>query len=94
MGAKPFVCFQLLGRHLTIPFAGNRPFMNYRARHIQKNKDFVEAVSEANVRLTVRRIRELSPILSDLESAGKIQMAGCIYDVETGPVRFLPQDRR
>ena len=59
-----------------------------------KNKDFVEAVSAANVRLTVERIRELSPILRDLESAGKIQIAGCIYDLETGRVRVLPQDRR
>jgi carbonic anhydrase len=56
-----------------------------------KNTAFVEAVSEANVRLTVERIRELSPILRDLESAGKIQIAGCIYDVGTGRVRFLPQ---
>jgi carbonic anhydrase len=54
-----------------------------------KNKAFVEAVSEANVRLTVEKIRELSPILSDLEKAGKIQIAGCIYDLETGKVRFL-----
>ena len=59
-----------------------------------KNKDFVEAVSEANVRLTVERIRELSPILRDLESAGKIQIAGSLYDVNTGRVRFLPPDRR
>jgi carbonic anhydrase len=57
-----------------------------------KNKEFVEAVSEANVRLTLARIRELSPILRDLESAGKIQMAGCIYDLDTGRVRFLPQE--
>ena len=55
-----------------------------------KNKAFVEAVAEANVRLTVARIRELSPILRDLESTGKIQVAGCIYDLDTGRVRFLP----
>jgi carbonic anhydrase len=54
-----------------------------------KNKAFVEAVSEANVRLTVERIRQLSPILSELESAGTIQIAGCIYDLDTGRVRFL-----
>jgi carbonic anhydrase len=54
-----------------------------------KNKKFVEAVAEANVRLTVERIRELSPILRDLESAGKIQITGCIYDLETGRVQFL-----
>jgi carbonic anhydrase len=54
-----------------------------------KNTAFVEAVSEANVRLTVERIRELSPILSDLERAGKIQIAGGVYDIGTGKVRFL-----
>jgi carbonic anhydrase len=54
-----------------------------------KNAQFVEAVAEANVRLTVERIRELSPILRDMERAGKIQIVGCIYDLETGRVRFL-----
>jgi len=53
------------------------------------NSKFVEAVSEANVRLTVARIRELSPILRDLESAGKIQIVGCLYDLGTGRVQFL-----
>jgi carbonic anhydrase len=55
-----------------------------------KNQKFVEAVSEANVRLTVKRIRELSPILCDLERAGKIQITGCIYNLATGRVQFLP----
>jgi carbonic anhydrase len=54
-----------------------------------KNTKFVEAVAEANVRLTVERIRELSPILRELERAGKIQIAGCIYDLESGRVKFL-----
>src|SRR4030095_5903460 len=58
-----------------------------------KNTAFVEAVSVANVRLTVERIRELSPILRELESAGKIQIAGCIYDLESGRVRFLAPSR-
>jgi len=54
-----------------------------------KNGKFVEAVSEAHVRLTVARILELSPVLRDLESAGKIQITGCIYDLKTGRVQFL-----
>lgn len=54
-----------------------------------KNRDFVEAVAEVNVRLTVERIRELSPILREMENAGQIKLAGCIYDLETGRVRFL-----
>jgi len=59
-----------------------------------KNKEFVEAVSKANVELTVERIRELSPILRDMEKAGEIQIVGSIYDLDTGKVRFLSQERR
>jgi carbonic anhydrase len=58
-----------------------------------KNIAFVEAVSETNVRLTVERIRELSPLLREMESSGKIQIAGCLYDLKTGRVRFLPQSK-
>ncbi len=54
-----------------------------------KNKEFVEAVAEANVRLTVQRIRELSPILRAMEGEGTINIVGCIYNLETGRVRFL-----
>jgi carbonic anhydrase len=58
-----------------------------------KNVAFVEAVATANVGLAVQRIRDLSPILRDLESAGKIQMVGCIYDLQTGRVNFLPPEK-
>ena len=58
-----------------------------------KNKEFVEAVAEANVRLTVERIRELSPLLRGMESEGAINIFGCIYDLETGRVRFLNPTR-
>jgi carbonic anhydrase len=54
-----------------------------------KNTEFVEAVAEANVRLTVERIRELSPILKGMEGEGQINTVGCIYNLETGQVRFL-----
>lgn len=54
-----------------------------------KNSEFVEAVTETNVRLTVERTRELSPILRDMESEGKIRIVGCIYNLETGKVQFL-----
>jgi carbonic anhydrase len=54
-----------------------------------RNKEFVEAVAEANVRLTVQRIRELSPLLRTMEAEGKIQIAGSIYNLETGQVRFI-----
>jgi carbonic anhydrase len=50
---------------------------------------FVEAVAEAIVRLTVQRIRELSPILRAMEAEGKIQIAGSIYNLENGQVHFV-----
>jgi carbonic anhydrase len=54
-----------------------------------KNTGFVEAVAEANVRLTVQRIRDLSPILRGMEEEGKIKIVGSIYNLEAGRVRFL-----
>jgi carbonic anhydrase len=54
-----------------------------------KNTVFVEAVAGTNVRLTVERIRQLSPILREMEAAGHIQIVGCIYDLETARVSFL-----
>jgi carbonic anhydrase len=54
-----------------------------------KNKEFVEAVAEANVRLTVQGIRQLSPILREMEKEGKIQIVGCMYHLDTGRVQFL-----
>jgi carbonic anhydrase len=43
-----------------------------------------------NVQLTVERVRELSPILADMERAGTIDIVGCIYNLETGRVQFVP----
>lgn len=57
--------------------------------HNSKNHEFVEAVGELNVRQTVSQLREMSPTLRDLETSGKIQIVGSVYDLETGRVHFL-----
>jgi len=62
---------------------------NVSGERDSKNSAFVEAVAEANVRLTVERIRELSPILRGMERDGSIDIIGCIYDLETARVQFL-----
>ena len=54
-----------------------------------KNTAFVEAVAEKNVQLTVERIRELSPILREMESQGQLKIVGSVYNLETGRVQFL-----
>lgn len=54
-----------------------------------KNHAFVEAVAEANVRLTARRLTEQSPILADLVKAGRLSVQPALYDLATGRVTFL-----
>ncbi len=54
-----------------------------------KNDSFVSGVVETNVRLTLDRIREKSPILKEMEDKGEIKMVGGIYSISTGKVRLL-----
>jgi carbonic anhydrase len=54
-----------------------------------KNKQFVMAVAQANVRRTVANIRATSPILSDLEKAGQLKIVGAMQDISTGEVTLI-----
>jgi carbonic anhydrase len=53
-----------------------------------KNYAFVDQVSEANVRLVMKEIRERSPILREMLDSGQIALVGGMYDLSTGKVRF------
>ena len=53
-----------------------------------KNSAFVDQVSEANVRLVMKEIRERSPILSQMLDQGQIALVGGMYDLATGKVQF------
>ncbi len=55
------------------------------------NPEFVQHVTELNVRHTIAGIRERSPILRDLEAAGDIAIAGAVYRVEDGRVHFFEE---
>ncbi len=54
-----------------------------------KNPAYVDAVARTNVVLALDGIRRRSPILSDLENKGTIQIAGAMYDLATGIVEFV-----
>lgn len=47
------------------------------------------AAVEANVRHTIHELRERWRELSDREKKGTLEIAGAIYEIETGRVRFL-----
>jgi carbonic anhydrase len=53
-----------------------------------KNHEFVDKVSEANVRLVMQQIRERSPILREMLDSGQIGLVGGMYDLSTGEVHF------
>jgi carbonic anhydrase len=40
------------------------------------------------VQLTVERIREESPILTEMEKAGSLLVVGAMYEVDSGAVIF------
>ena len=54
-----------------------------------KNDAFVDAVAAENVRLTVRELRRISPVLAGLEREGRLLLVGAMYRVDSGAVDFL-----
>jgi len=53
------------------------------------NKAFVAKTVENNVRLTIERIREKSPILAEMEKNGEISIVGGVYSLKTGKVSMI-----
>lgn len=53
------------------------------------NLEFVDKVAEKNVRLTIERIREESPILAEMERNDEIDIIGGMYNVSDGTVTFF-----
>jgi len=61
----------------------------YKGDKTSANAEFVHLVAEKNVRLTINRIRERSPILEGMEKQGQIKIIGALYDMKTGKIEFL-----
>ncbi len=53
------------------------------------NGAFVAKTVENNVKLTMDRIREKSPILKEMEDNGEIQIVGGVYNLHSGKVEML-----
>lgn len=54
-----------------------------------KNEIFLRNVTVNNVFITVKKVREQSNILQEMEKAGEIKIIGGLYDVDTGQVTFF-----
>ncbi|MEE4314517.1 MAG: carbonic anhydrase family protein [Desulfofustis sp.] len=53
-----------------------------------KNPEFVQAVSEMNVTLTMQKLRDRSVVLREMLDKGEIGIVGAMYDISTGKVTF------
>lgn len=54
-----------------------------------QNRLFVHEVSENNVRITMEKIIEESPLIRIMMENGEIDIKGALYDMDTGVVNFL-----
>ena len=55
---------------------------------IGHNEVLIQKVADKNVMLAVEQIKQRSRVLNDLLQAGKIDIVGGMYDIETGQVEF------
>lgn len=53
------------------------------------NPEFVAKTVENNVKLTIDRIRQRSPILAEMEENDEIKIIGGVYSLKTGKVNML-----
>ena len=53
-----------------------------------KNKEFIQAVSDKNVVLTVQAIKDGSEVLKEMFDNNEISIVGAMYDVASGKVTF------
>ena len=49
----------------------------------------IDEVTKLNIELSINRIRKESPILSEMEVDGEIEIVGALYDVSNGEVTFF-----
>ena len=76
--------------NLTALVAKIEPVVEQVAGSVDRDSPgFVDAVAEANVVATIDAIRSGSAVLAEMEQAGDIVIAGGMYDVASGEVRFL-----
>ena len=63
--------------------------IEYDGDRSSKNQEFVHMASESNVRYTIDKIRNNSPILKEMEDKGEIKIVGAVYDMDDGSVDFI-----
>jgi carbonic anhydrase len=59
------------------------------AERSSKNLDFVNEVAVENVKRTIQKVKDKSPVLNEMYENKEIDIVGAMYDVKSGSVNFL-----
>jgi carbonic anhydrase len=62
-----------------------------RSERNGSNKSFLQNVTKNNVFITVKKIKEQSSILYEMEQTKQIKIIGGLHDIDTGQVTFYEQ---
>jgi len=62
---------------------------DFQGEKTSANPAFMKRVNENNIRLTLARIREKSPILKEMEDKGQIKIVGVFYRLTDGTIEFI-----
>jgi len=65
------------------------PETRFEGEKSSKNPAYVDAVARTNVAVALENIRRRSPVLTDLEKKGSIQIIGAMYNLANGAVDFV-----
>lgn len=92
-GAVKGACDDVVLGNLTRTLAHIKPAVaavkGFEPDRSSDNSDFVQAVAQENVMLSLERIRSHSPLLRAMEESGEIGLQGGMYDLASGRVTFL-----
>lgn len=94
-GAVKGVCEHVEMGHLTGLLKKLQPALAKTVeRGTETGNNFVDAVAENNVHLSIDLILEKSPILREMVDKGQLGIVGAMYNIESGVVQFYDQDIR
>jgi carbonic anhydrase len=62
---------------------------DFQGEKSSSNPEFMKRVNENNIRHTLSRIRQESPILKEMEDKGQIKIVGAFYRLTDGTLEFI-----
>jgi len=77
--------------HLPVLIAAIRPAVE-QARGMPG--DTIDNAVRIKVENVVRQLTGSQPVLAGLTAAGRLQVVGAVYSLDTGKIEWLPKDRR